>query len=106
MLDGKDFREKFKSSRGLCLPHFLSAIQIVNREKLGNPAAVARTLVKTEMKRLKLVERYLSEFVRKSSWDFRNKPAGPEVNANAMVLDLLVGIEGLYLAYNRDLWGK
>jgi len=103
MLDDKDFREEFKSSRGLCLPHFLSAIQMVNRNKLKNPVMVARTLVRIEIKRLKLVERYLSEFVRKSSWDFRNEPAGPEVNANPMVLNLLVGTVVPQVEKNRKL---
>jgi hypothetical protein len=104
MLDDKDFREEFKSSRGLCLPHFLSAIQMVNRAKLENPLMVVRTLVGTEIKRLKLVKRYLSEFVRKSCWDFRNEPAGPEINANPMVLNLLAGIEGLYQAYKKEIF--
>jgi len=51
---------------------------------------------------VRALERYLSEFVRKSCWDFRNEPAGPEVNANPMVLNLLVGIEGLYQAYKKE----
>ena len=102
MLDDEDFCEEFKSSRGLCLPHFLSAIRMINQNKLKNPVMAAQTLVRIEIKRLKLVERYLSEFVRKSSWDFRNEPAGPEVDANPMVLNLLVGIEGLYQAYKKE----
>jgi hypothetical protein len=96
MLDDKDFREEFKSSKGLCLPHFLSAIRMVSNNKFKNPADVARILIAVEIKSFELVEHYLTEFVRKRSWDFRNESAGPEVNANPMVLNLLVGVEGLY----------
>jgi len=96
MLDSKEFREEFKSSKGLCLPHFISAIRMAGRSKLKNPVHVARTLIEVEAKCLRLVERYLSEFIRKQSWDFRHEPWGPEANANPMVLNLLVGVKGLY----------
>jgi len=96
MLDDKDFREDFKSSKGLCLPHFASAIRMTNQSNLKNPADVAHTLIVLEIKHLQLVKHYLSEFIRKYSWDFRNEPPGPEVNANLMALNMLVGVEGLY----------
>ena len=95
MLDNEDFRQEFKSSKGVCLPHFVSAIQMVRKSKLKNPVHVARALVEVEIKRLQLLEHLLSEFARKQSWDFRNEPAEAEVNANPLVLNLLVGAEGL-----------
>jgi hypothetical protein len=96
MLDDEDFRKEFESSNGLCLPHFVSAIQMVCASKLTNPSQVSRDLIKVEMKRFELVESLLSEFVRKQSWDFRNEPIGPEVHANSLVMNLLVGAEGIY----------
>jgi hypothetical protein len=104
MLEDKEFRKEFKSSRGLCLPHFLSAMQMLNRAKFENPLIVARTLIETEIKSLKLVGSYLSEFVRKSSWNFRKEPRGPEINANHMVLILLAGTEGLYQVHKKDIF--
>jgi len=96
MLDDKDFREEFKSSKGLCIPHFISAIRMAGQSKLKNPVDVACTLIEVEIKHFQLVKHYLLEFIRKRSWDFRNEPAGPEINANTMVLNLLVGAEALY----------
>jgi len=96
MLDDKDFREEFKSSKGLCIPHFISAIRMAGQSKLKNPVDVACTLIEVEIKHLQLAKHYLSEFIRKRSWDFRNEPPGPEINANTMILNLLVGVEGLY----------
>ena len=97
MLDDEDFRKEFNLSKGLCLPHFVSAMQMVCISKLKNPIYVAQTLIDTEMKRLQLIEHLLSEFIRKQSWDFRNEPAGQEVNANSLALNLLFGVEGLHL---------
>jgi hypothetical protein len=97
MLDDEDFRIEFKSSKGLCLPHFVSAMQMVCINKLKNPIYVAQALIDAETKCLQLVEHLLSEFIRKQSWDFRNEPSGQEVNANVLALNLLFGAEGVHL---------
>jgi len=97
MLDDEDFRIEFSSSKGLCLPHFVSAMQMVCISKLKNPIYVAQALIDAEMKLLQLVEHLLSEFIRKQSWDFRNEPAEQEVNANVLALNLLFGAEGVHL---------
>ena len=95
MLDDKDFREEFGSSKGLCLSHFVSAVRMVSRVRIKNSVQITRALIEAEMKRLELTENYLSEFIRKQRWEFRHEPWGPEANANPMVLNLLVGAEGL-----------
>jgi hypothetical protein len=96
MLYDKDFREEFKSSNGLCLPHFLSAIRMVDLGKDKESISVAGTLIEVEQIRLHLIAHYLSEFTRKQSWDARDEPHGSEVNANNMALEFLVGAAGLY----------
>jgi hypothetical protein len=97
MMDDEDFRIEFNSSKGLCLPHFVSAMQMVCISKLKNPIYVAQALIDAEMKRLQLIEHLLSEFIRKQSWDFRNEPSGQEGNANFLALNLLFGAEGVHL---------
>jgi hypothetical protein len=71
-------------------------MRIICTSKLTNPIYVAQALLGSETKRFQLIENLLSEFIRKQSWDFRNEPAGPEVNANLLALNLLVGAKGLY----------
>ena len=97
MLEDKDFRKDFKSSKGLCLPHFVSAMRMVGRNEFEDPANMVMTLVETEVERLQLVEHYLSEFIRKQSCDFREELWGPEADAKHMALNLLVGVEGICL---------
>ena len=97
MLSDEDFRKEFKSSKGLCLPHFSSAIRFLGTSKLKNSAEMHHALVHIEKERLRLVAYYLREFFRKEGWDARNEPKGLEANANMMALEFLVGAPGLYL---------
>jgi hypothetical protein len=96
MLDDKDFREGFKSSRGLCLPHFAAALRTVSRGDLKNPGEVAHTLIELEVGILGQLKELLSEFIRKHDWKFRDEPRGPEIKANSLALNILAGVEGLY----------
>jgi len=95
--DDENFRVKFSSSKGLCLPHFASAMQIIHINKLKNPIHVAKALIDAEIKNLQLIEHLLSEFIRKQGWEFRNEHPGEEVNANLLALNLLFGAEGVLL---------
>lgn len=97
MLNDKNFREEFKSSNGLCLPHFSSIIKMINQSKIKNPIIIIQTLFEAENKQIQLIKNYLSEFIRKHSWDFRNEAFGPEANVNYMILNILTGVESLYL---------
>jgi hypothetical protein len=96
MLNDKNFIEEFKSSNGFCFPHFSSAIEIISKSKLKNQIDIIKTLFEIENKQIQLIKYYLSEFIRKHSWDFRNELPGPEANVNFMLLNILVGVEGLY----------
>jgi hypothetical protein len=95
MLDDEDFRKNLASSKALCLPHFLSAVGIARSSKLRDPGNVVGTLFDLEKTRLQTAADYLSEFIRKQDWNARSEPRGPEVNANSMSLNLLVGAQGL-----------
>jgi len=95
MLDDEDFRKNFQSAKALCLPHFLSSVDKVRSSKLRSSPDVVRALFEVEKIALQTAANYLSEFIRKSDWNTRNEPSGPEVNANIMALNLLVGAQGL-----------
>lgn len=102
MLDGRKFEIELKSFRGLCLPHFMSSIKILSQIKVKYIDEVANKLVEVEKGCFKLLFAYLSEFIRKRKWDYRNEPAGAEVNANLIALKMLTGIEGLYCKSYRN----
>jgi len=101
MLDDAEFRKKFESSKGLCLPHFVAALNAVNESHIKNPSEVSRSLVHTELNLLQEAEKLLSEFIRKHDWKFSGEPYGSEARANFLALNLLVGAEGLYYNSHR-----
>jgi len=97
MLSDEDFRKEYNSSKGLCLPHFISTVQSLSTSKLKNSTDIYHALLQVEKERLRSVEYCLSEFLRKERWDARNEPKGFEADANRMALEFLVGAPGLYL---------
>jgi len=103
MLDDREFRQGFEQSGGLCLPHFVSAIQMIGHSKPKRPIDVAQTLVRTEIRHLQSIAGYLSEFARKHSWEFSHERYGPEAEANLMALLALVGVEGLHCIRDKTL---
>lgn len=102
ILDENKFEREFKSFRGLCLPHFMSSIRMMDQIKVKHPSDIAKKLVEVEKDRLRLLFSYLSEFIRKRKWDYRNEPAGAEVDANPIALKMLAGVEGLYCRNFRN----
>lgn len=96
MLDDEDFRGDFRSSLGLCLPHFASAFSLLSQTSLANSGEVALALMGTEISHLQSVGQLLSEFIKKQSYEFLNEPRGEEVKANSIALNTLTGVEGRY----------
>lgn len=68
-----DFREAYSASDGLCLRHLRQALSLSTRET----EAGARCLVETARQRIDALERDLSEYQRKHSWDFRHEEQTP-----------------------------
>ena len=80
MLGHEDFAAKFASSGRICLPHFVTAMQMLPSRRV-NKQAVAALLVKTELRCLKDVDHLLAE----------GGKASPEMAAM-----MIAGVEGLY----------
>jgi len=106
MLSETKFEKEFKSFKGLCLPHFVSAVRMIGEVKVKYPAYVVNRLMEFEKARLNLLYSDLSEFIRKRKWDYRNEPAGAEVDANLIALKILAGVEGLYCRSVRNFLTK
>ena len=98
----KNFQERFEMSGELCLSHFLSAIRVIDEDRIENSNDVLLVLLRVEMRHLKSAEQRLSKFIRKHNWEYRDEPIGSEAEANRMALNLLAGVEGLYIQSCRD----
>ena len=97
MLVSKDFAELYSKSRAMCMPHFVSAMQLVPKSALKNLEEVWSLLVKTELASLESVDHLLNERMKKYSWDFRHEGMSPdEANAQKIAMLAIAGVEGLY----------
>jgi hypothetical protein len=97
MLESKDFAELYSKSRALCMPHFVSAMQLVPKSPLKSLEAVWSQLMKTQLASLASVDHLLNERMKKYSWDFRHEGMSPdEANAQKIAMLAIAGVEGLY----------
>jgi hypothetical protein len=101
MLRDGDFREEFRGSHGLCLPHLISALLVVSEQGPKDAEEIVSALVSSEVALFRRLHRLLSERLRKMSWDARNEPIGEERDANRLALRTIAGAQGLYGSRNR-----
>ncbi len=84
-LNDMDFRDKYRSSVGLCLPHYEMAFQQVTD---GDVRAVLREV---EIDSLTKLIAELKEFIRKSDYRYAGEPPGEERDAWIRAIELWVG---------------
>jgi uncharacterized protein DUF6062 len=97
MLESRDSAELYGKSRAICMPHFVSAMQLVPRNAQKNVESVWTLLVRTELASLEWVDHLLNERMKKYSWDFRHEGLSPdEANAQKIAMLSIAGVEGLY----------
>ena len=68
-----DFRQAYRDSDGLCLPHLRQAVILARDE---NPDALV-TLTEIAEEKTRRLARALSEYVRKHNWQFQNETMWP-----------------------------
>ena len=66
------FREQFRASDGLCLPHLRGALEIAEDD------AARAFLMETAQEQVRTLANQLREYIRKHSWDHRDEPKLPE----------------------------
>jgi hypothetical protein len=69
-----EFREWYRASDGLCLPHLRQALALAERED----PAVALFLAQTGYEKLTRLTMQLREYIRKHAWEYRDEPKLPE----------------------------
>jgi hypothetical protein len=96
-LESKDFAEVYSKSRAMCMPHFVSAMQLVPASARKSLEGVWSLLMRTELSSLEWVDQLLNERMKKYSWDYRNESMSPdEADAQKIAMLAISGVEGLY----------
>jgi hypothetical protein len=66
----EEFLRLFKNSKGLCIPHFLSLLTMLENTKFDED--IVKILFEVEKKNLQRLKLELSEYVKKQSYEFSN----------------------------------
>jgi hypothetical protein len=84
--DENEFRESFRASDGLCLPHFRAALEIADTNERR------KFLIATAQEKTETLANQLSEFIHKSDWNYRDEPKLPEEQSSRIrAVEFFVG---------------
>lgn len=86
MLNHEDFAEKFQKSGKICIPHFMTAMQMLQTRRV-NKQKIATLLLEAELRCLRDVDRLLTQ----------GGKASPE-----MAAAIMSGVEGLYCVTKKS----
>jgi hypothetical protein len=81
-----EFRERYRASMGLCLPHLRAAIET------SHDPATRVFLIETAEAKLETLAHQLAEYLRKQIWDYRDEPKiAAEQSAWLRAVEFFVG---------------
>jgi hypothetical protein len=96
MLEDKDFADLFEASNGICLPHFVSSMELLP-QKTAKSKAVGNLLFVVEIRLSRKIKDLLDGRIRKYAWDHRDEVLSPEeAGSQRAALLTIAGAEGLY----------
>jgi hypothetical protein len=88
-MDEGRFRSAYKSSDGLCLPHFLKAI------KMGKNKEHSDFLIRVQAEKIELLSEELSKFINKHDYRFLGEGYGKEADSWVRAIEMVVGKRGI-----------
>jgi len=85
----REFNSSFRSSFGLCLPHFLSIVKYCKNKN------IIVELCEIEIEKINSLVKELSEFQRKHDYRFSDKGYGKEKDSWIRAIEKMTGKEGI-----------
>jgi hypothetical protein len=71
--DSEEFLKFLKESKGFCIPHFVTLMQVAKDVKPTQSQEIVRTLMEIEEKNLRRLNSELAEYVKRQSYEFSEK---------------------------------
>ena len=100
-----EFRQLFEGSQGLCVPHYVSTVDIAERELGSKGRETIRLIVDVEERSLERLSNELKEYLRKHDYRFLSEPRRPESDVLEQGVAKLVGRPGLVVPSTREVLG-
>ena len=71
--DSAEFLKLLKESKGFCIPHFVTLVQVAKDVKPTQSQKIIKTLMEIEEKNLRMLNLELVEYVKRQSYEFSEK---------------------------------
>jgi bacterioferritin-associated ferredoxin len=71
--DNKEFLKLLKESKGFCIPHFVTLVQMVKDVEPSQSQKINKTLLEIEEKNFRRLDSELAEYVKRQSYEFSEK---------------------------------
>lgn len=71
--DSKEFLELLQKSKGFCIPHFVTLVQIAKNFAHIQSQKIIKTLIEIEERNLRKLASELAEYVKRQSYEFSEK---------------------------------
>jgi len=91
----EEFSKLFIGSKGLCVPHFVTMMRILEEGKHNQKQNTAATILEVEKQNLQRLHTELSEYVRRQSYEFSEKDRETIANVVPRSVGKIAGRRGM-----------
>jgi hypothetical protein len=93
----EEFSKLFVGSKGLCVPHFVTMIRVLEEGKHNQKQNTAATILEVEKRNLQRLHSELSEYVRRQSYEFSEKDRRAVADIVMRSVEKIAGRRGIKL---------
>jgi hypothetical protein len=94
----EEFLKLFKNSKGLCLPHFITLLNAVEKTTYNQSRDIIKAIVDVEEENFRRLNMELSEYVRRQSYEFSDKDRTAIEGVLFRSVQKIVGKRGMMLS--------
>jgi len=91
----EEFLKLFRSSKGLCIPHFALLLKMIKDTMGGQSQEIIKTIIDVEEKNFSQLKSELSEYIRRQSYEFSDKDRKAVEDVLLKSVQKIVGRRGI-----------
>jgi len=91
----EEFFKLFKSSKGLCIPHFTLLFKMIKDTMGDQSQEIIKTIIDIEEKNFSQLKSELSEYIRRQSYEFSDKDRKAADDVLLKSVQKIVGRRGI-----------
>jgi bacterioferritin-associated ferredoxin len=95
--DSEEFLRLLKESKGFCIPHFVTLVQVAKDVAPTQSQKIVKTLMEIEEKNLRRLNSELAEYVKRQSYEFSEKDLSAVADVIPRSVKKIAGRRGIKL---------